>query len=100
MILGLDPKVDYAFKHLFGREETKPILINLLDSVLNPAPGHPAGGVRARRCCGQLLQLSQRPAVLGNRANVGRAALVGDRRHGQLPAVAFRPDPLALRNED
>src|SRR5438128_3914627 len=40
MILGIDPKVDYAFKHLFGRETTGPILINVLDSVLNPAPGH------------------------------------------------------------
>jgi predicted transposase/invertase (TIGR01784 family) len=40
MIPGIDPKVDYAFKHLFGREETRPILMDLLDSVLNPAPGH------------------------------------------------------------
>src|SRR5690349_5972365 len=39
MILGIDPKVDYAFKHLFGREATRPILINLLDNVLNPASG-------------------------------------------------------------
>jgi hypothetical protein len=40
MILGIDPKVDYAFKHLFGRETTRPILIDLLDSVLDPAAGH------------------------------------------------------------
>src|SRR5580700_8296006 len=40
MILDVDPKVDYAFKHLFGRESTRSILIDLLDSVLNPAPGH------------------------------------------------------------
>ena len=40
MILDIDPKVDYAFKHLFGRETTRPILINVLDSVLNPATGH------------------------------------------------------------
>jgi predicted transposase/invertase (TIGR01784 family) len=40
MILDVDPKVDYAFKHLFGRDTTRPILINVLDSVLNPAPGH------------------------------------------------------------
>ena len=38
MILSIDPKVDYAFKHVFGREVTRPILINVLDSVLNPAP--------------------------------------------------------------
>jgi hypothetical protein len=40
MILAVDPKVDYAVKHLFGREATRPILINVLDSILNPPPGH------------------------------------------------------------
>jgi predicted transposase/invertase (TIGR01784 family) len=40
MILGINPTVDYAFKHLLGRESTRPILTNLLDSVLQPAPGH------------------------------------------------------------
>src|SRR2546428_1726884 len=40
MILGIDVKVDYAFKHLFGREATRPILIDVIDSVLNPPPGH------------------------------------------------------------
>src|SRR5438132_6616640 len=39
MILGIDPKVDYAFKHLFGREATRPILIDLLDNILDPGPG-------------------------------------------------------------
>jgi len=39
MILGIDPTVDYAFKHLLGRESTRPILISVVDSVLNPAPG-------------------------------------------------------------
>jgi predicted transposase/invertase (TIGR01784 family) len=38
MILGIDPKVDYAFKHLFGRESNQLILIDVLDSVLLPAP--------------------------------------------------------------
>jgi predicted transposase/invertase (TIGR01784 family) len=40
MILGVTPTVDYAFKHLFGRESTRPLLINVLDSVLEPAPEH------------------------------------------------------------
>jgi predicted transposase/invertase (TIGR01784 family) len=37
---GIDPKVDYAFKHLLGREATRPILIDVIESVLKPAPGH------------------------------------------------------------
>src|SRR5580658_5935070 len=40
MILNIDPKVDYAFKHLFGRDSTRPILIDLLDQILSPGPGH------------------------------------------------------------
>jgi hypothetical protein len=39
MKIQIDPKVDYAFKHVFGREESKPALISLLDAVLQPAPG-------------------------------------------------------------
>src|SRR5437762_10728287 len=40
MLLGIDPKVDYAFKHLFGRESTRPLLIDVIDQVLSPAAGH------------------------------------------------------------
>jgi predicted transposase/invertase (TIGR01784 family) len=39
MKIQIDPKVDYAFKHVFGREESKPALISLLDAVLQPAEG-------------------------------------------------------------
>src|SRR5438094_5225868 len=38
MILGVTPTVDYAFKHVFGRDSTRPLLINLVDSVLASAP--------------------------------------------------------------
>jgi predicted transposase/invertase (TIGR01784 family) len=38
--LNIDPNVDYAFKHLFGSDSTRPILIDVLDSVLDPPPGH------------------------------------------------------------
>jgi predicted transposase/invertase (TIGR01784 family) len=34
-----DPKVDYAFKHVFGREQSKPVLMSLIDAVLQPAAG-------------------------------------------------------------
>ncbi|MBM4072303.1 MAG: Rpn family recombination-promoting nuclease/putative transposase [Planctomycetes bacterium] len=40
MPIGVEPTVDYAFKHLFGREASQPILIDLIDSVLEPAPAH------------------------------------------------------------
>ncbi len=38
MIPGLDPKVDYAFKKVFGSEANTPVLLNLLDAVLKPPP--------------------------------------------------------------
>ena len=40
MILGIDPKVDYAFKYMLGRESTHSILIDVLNKVLDPPPGH------------------------------------------------------------
>ncbi len=40
MPLNVDPKVDYAFKHLFGRDATRPLLIDVLQSVPDPPPGH------------------------------------------------------------
>src|SRR5436190_1078120 len=40
MNLGIDPTVDYAFKHFLGRESTIPILIDVIDQVLAPPPGH------------------------------------------------------------
>lgn len=35
----IDPKVDYAFKRLFGSEDTKDILISVLNAFLRPAAG-------------------------------------------------------------
>lgn len=37
MIPGIDPRVDYAFKKVFGSETTTPILADLLHAVLKPA---------------------------------------------------------------
>ena len=38
MIPGIDPKVDYVFKKLFGTEASVPLLLSLLDAVLKPPP--------------------------------------------------------------
>jgi len=35
---GIDPKVDYAFKRLFGREQTLPLLLHLLNAILQLQP--------------------------------------------------------------
>ena len=38
MVVGVDPKVDYAFKYLFGSEANLPIRVQVLESVLHPSP--------------------------------------------------------------
>ena len=38
MVPGIDPKIDYAFKRLFGSEANEPLLIHLLNAVLQPPP--------------------------------------------------------------
>lgn len=38
MIPGIDPKVDYAFKKVFGSESNVPLLLDLLNAVLRPTP--------------------------------------------------------------
>lgn len=42
---GIDPKVDYAFKRLFGREQNAALLIHLLNAILPTAPGGPISTV-------------------------------------------------------
>ncbi len=37
MQLGIDPKVDYAFKRVFGDERNSEILIHLVNAILKPA---------------------------------------------------------------
>ena len=39
MILDIDPKVDYAFKRIFGVPAHAPILIDLINAVLDPPVG-------------------------------------------------------------
>jgi predicted transposase/invertase (TIGR01784 family) len=38
MVPGIDPKIDYAFKRLFGSEANQHLLIHLLNAVLQPPP--------------------------------------------------------------
>ncbi|HEX5270564.1 MAG TPA: Rpn family recombination-promoting nuclease/putative transposase, partial [Gemmataceae bacterium] len=45
MVPGIDPKVDYIFKRLFGREQNRALLIHLLNSALKPARGRDVSDV-------------------------------------------------------
>jgi predicted transposase/invertase (TIGR01784 family) len=38
MVSGIDPRVDFAFKKVFGSESSKALTISLINAVLNPPP--------------------------------------------------------------
>ena len=38
MISGIDPRVDFAFKEVFGSESSKALTISLINAVMNPPP--------------------------------------------------------------
>ena len=46
MRLGIDPKIDYAFKRVFGSEGNKHILIDLINSVLRLPPAEEVATVQ------------------------------------------------------
>jgi predicted transposase/invertase (TIGR01784 family) len=48
MATGIDPTVDYVFKRLCGDEENAPLLVDLLNGVLDFPPGRTVSGVRIR----------------------------------------------------
>jgi len=39
MIIGIDPKIDLVFRILFGQAESVPILMELLNAILEPLLG-------------------------------------------------------------
>jgi len=41
MVPGLDPKVDYLFKKVFGSQENTPVLLDILEAVLKPPADRP-----------------------------------------------------------
>src|SRR4051812_28495968 len=42
---GIDPKVDYVFKLIFGDEDRAPILVDVLNAVVQPLAGRLVKGV-------------------------------------------------------
>ena len=68
MPVGIDPKVDYAFKWLMGRDESSPILIDLLHAVLNPAPEEQIVDIQLLNPFSDKMALDDKLAVLDIKA--------------------------------
>ncbi|MBI3944422.1 MAG: PD-(D/E)XK nuclease family transposase [Armatimonadetes bacterium] len=68
MILGIDPKVDYAFKFLFGNEKNTQPLIHLLHSILNPTPEEQIVEVEILNLFNERMALDDKLSILDIRA--------------------------------
>lgn len=51
MVPGIDPRIDYAFKRLFGSEHNADILISLLTALLARDEAHRIGCNRRSAGC-------------------------------------------------
>jgi len=69
---GIDPKVDYAFKRVFGSEESRDILIDLLNAVLAGSGIGPIREVEILNPFSSEITLDDRLAILDIKARDDR----------------------------
>jgi predicted transposase/invertase (TIGR01784 family) len=72
---GIDPKVDYAFKRVFGSEETKDVLISLLNAVLSPPAGREVVSVTLENPFSEKDTADDKLAILDVKATDARGRL-------------------------
>ncbi len=75
MIPGIDPKVDYAFKYLFGQEANRTLLIELLNAVLHPVPGMEIREVEILNPFNDRQSLRDKLSILDIKARDGKGQL-------------------------
>jgi predicted transposase/invertase (TIGR01784 family) len=63
MVLGIDPKNDYAFKCVFGSQRHARVLIHMLNAVLKPSPGRRVTSV-------EILNPITEPVVLDDKLSI------------------------------
>jgi len=68
MVLGIDPKNDFAFKCVFGSERHTAILVDVLNAVLRPPPGRRVVGVEILNPMMEPVVLDEKLAILDVRA--------------------------------
>ena len=68
METGIDPKVDYAFKRVFAGDESREILLNLLNAVLNRPEDRPLCEIEVLNPFSQKETLDDRLAILDVKA--------------------------------
>jgi predicted transposase/invertase (TIGR01784 family) len=68
MVPTADPKVDYAFKKIFGSESNGAVLLNLLQAVLNPPADRPLVAVEIRNPFNDKQALNDKLSILDIKA--------------------------------
>jgi len=75
MILGIDPKVDYAFKMILGQEETRPLLIDMLNAVLRRPEGEQVESVKILNPFNPMERMDDKTSIVDIRARDQRGRL-------------------------
>jgi len=68
MVLGIDPKNDFAIKCVFGSERHTAILVAVLNAVLCPAPGRRVASVEILNPLTEPVVLDEKLSILDIRA--------------------------------
>jgi predicted transposase/invertase (TIGR01784 family) len=75
MIPGIDPKIDIAFKKVFGSETSRPILVHLIDAVLAPPPWERLVDVQLLNPYSEKMTLDDKLSILDIKARDDRGRL-------------------------
>jgi predicted transposase/invertase (TIGR01784 family) len=78
--------VDYAFKHLSGSEATRPLLIHVLNSILNPASGREIRDIELLNPCNPKEALDDKLSILDIKAR----DQTGRQFNVEMQMLAFR----------
>ena len=68
MIPGIDPKIDIAFKKVFGSEAFRDLTASLINAVLEPAPGQRLGELELLNPYSEKMTLDDKLAILDIKA--------------------------------
>src|SRR5262245_26070948 len=75
MVPGIDPKVDYTFKRIFGREENRQVLIDVVNAVREPPPGQEMAEVELLNPFNDKTELDDKLSILDIKARDSQGRL-------------------------
>jgi predicted transposase/invertase (TIGR01784 family) len=102
MIPGIDPKVDLAFKKVFGSEAYKDLTVSLINAVLTPPPDRRVVSVQLLNPYSERMTLDDKLSVLDVKARDQRGWLFNLEMqmvaHAAMARVFCTIGPKSTRN--